>query len=184
MSSFEYVSVLLSIVLALGVAHILTGIAAMIEHWRRLERYWVFLAWCGVTLGVHIGYWNALWRVHDYPSWTAPALFYWFAAVATLFVSSRLLIPSAVTWSSMREHFAAVRRPFFSAFALFWLLASTGPLFVTSTWITPYRPFSVGFTLLSFSGAVVSSERFHSALVVVWTLLYITYLSLFQKPIS
>lgn len=184
MTSFEYVSVLLSIVLALGVAHILTGVAAMIERWQRLERYWVLLVWCGATLEIHVGYWRALWRFRDYPEWTTGALLYWFGAVAALFLASRFLVPSTVSSSNQREHFAAIRQPFFGALALFWLLASTGPLFVTSTWITPYRPFAVGYTLLSLSGALISSQRYHAALVVVWTAIHIAFWVFFQQPIS
>ena len=183
MSSFEYVSVLLSIVLALGVAHILSGITAMIEKWARLERYWVFLAWCGLTLAIHVGYWRALWRFHDRPEWAAGDLTFWFVSVATLFVASRLLVPTTAP-TSMRQHFAAIRRPFFGSLTLFWLLASIGPLFTGSPWSSPYRPWTVGFSLLCLSGAWVPSERYHAVLVVVWGLAYMTNFVLFQGPIS
>lgn len=184
MSSFEYVSVLLSIVLALGVAHILTGVAAMIERWRQLERDWVFLAWCVATLAIHVGYWGALWRFHQVPRWTVGALLYWFGAVATLFLTSRLLVPAGPPPPDMHQHFAAIRRPFFGALTAYWLLASVGPLFVTSRWITPYRPFVVGFTLLALSGALVSSRRYHAVLTVVWLLVYLAYWAFFEKPIA
>jgi len=94
MSSFEYVSVLLSIVLALGVAHILMGITALIENWGRIERYWVFLGWCLLTLAIHVGYWTALWRFHDRPEWSSGALSYWFVSIAALFVASRAMTES------------------------------------------------------------------------------------------
>ena len=74
MSSFEYVSVLLSIVLALGIAHLLGGISSMIEQRNRLEAYWVFFAWCLLTLGFHVGFWFNLWRFHDLGEWRAGAV--------------------------------------------------------------------------------------------------------------
>jgi len=42
----------------------------------------------------------------------------------------------------------------------------------------------VGFALLCLSGALVSSERYHSVLVVVWALIYAINWALFQEPIS
>jgi hypothetical protein len=183
-SSFEYTAVLISIVLGLGVAHILGGVTAMIERWDRLERYWVFLAWCILTLGFHLGFWVNLWQFQARPEWTVSVLTYWFVSVSLLFVASRLLVPTASISSSMRQHFAANRRPFFGALTLYWLIAAMGPLFLDTPWIALRRLGLAGFALLSLSGALVSSERFHAVLVVVWALLYGTVLFLLQAPIS
>ncbi len=183
-SSFEYTSVLLSIVLALGIAHILSGVTALIERWDRLERYWVFLAWCILMLAFHLGFWVNLWRFQARPEWTGGDLTYWFVSVALLFVASRLLVPAASISSSMRQHFAVIRRPFFGAVTLYWLIAAMGPLFLDTPWIAPRRLGLAGFVLLSLSGALVSSERYHSGLVVVWALLYAVVLFFLQAPIS
>ncbi len=184
MSSFEYVSVLLSIVLALGVAHILSGITAVIQHWRRVERYWVFLAWCVLMLLIHVGFWLNLWRFHDHPKWSAAELLYWFLCTALLFITTRLLAPALPLPSSLREHFSAIRIPFFGGLAAFWLLASTGPVFLDVPWIAPHRPYVVAYTLLSVSGAVAASHRYQATLVVLWGCLYFANFLFFQGSIS
>lgn len=137
-----------------------------------------------MTLAIHVGYWAALWRFHDRSEWTPGALGDWFVSVATLFVASRLLVPTVTSSLNMRRHFPAIRKPFFGALTLFWLLASTGPWFLSSPWLTPHRPFVVSFALLSLSGALVSSERYQSALVLIWSLLYVVNWALFQAPIA
>lgn len=39
-SPFEYVSVLISIILGLGIAQIVTGLADIIHQWQRIKLYW------------------------------------------------------------------------------------------------------------------------------------------------
>jgi hypothetical protein len=63
-------------------------------------------------------------------------------------------------------------------------IGSTDPLFIAATWSTPQRPFVVFFAVLCLSGALISSERYHSALVTGWAFAYLLNLTLFQQPIS
>ena len=61
MSTFEYMSVMHSIVLALGLARVLGGIADVARDWHRLETKWFFLGWLALLLVLHVGWWFGLW---------------------------------------------------------------------------------------------------------------------------
>ena len=55
MTVLEYISVMHSIVLALGVARLLGGIADLSRLWHRIQTRELFLAWFLVLLAAHIG---------------------------------------------------------------------------------------------------------------------------------
>ena len=54
MTIFEYLLVLISIIVGLGIAHILSGIGRIVSHPGRRKIYWVHLLWVG---------WAFLWLV-------------------------------------------------------------------------------------------------------------------------
>ncbi len=69
MGPFEYISVLLSIVISLALAHLLSGIARMIEN--GVRRFSIPLAqWILFCLFLCVDYWFTIWRVHDVTVWT------------------------------------------------------------------------------------------------------------------
>ena len=45
MDIFEYISVLTSIIIGLGIAHLLRGVASLVQHPGRHRIYWVHLVW-------------------------------------------------------------------------------------------------------------------------------------------
>jgi len=122
MSPFEFISVMGSIVVALGITCLLGGVADLIRWWRDTESR-VFFLFLQLTLLSHlIGWWFGLWARHAQTNeFTLGTYLLVLQIPATLFVAARLLVPergrdSAPDWVT---HFASVRVPFFL------LLAST-----------------------------------------------------------
>ena len=50
MSDFEFVSVILAIVIGLGVTRILSGLASVLEHRATLSADWISLTWAVAVL--------------------------------------------------------------------------------------------------------------------------------------
>ena len=46
MGVFEYLGVLLSVIMGLGVTHILAGLSKVIHHRKTFKSYWVHTLWC------------------------------------------------------------------------------------------------------------------------------------------
>jgi hypothetical protein len=61
LSTFEYMSVMHSIVLALGIARVLGGFADVARDWRVIEAKWRFLGWLLLLLVLQLGWWFGLW---------------------------------------------------------------------------------------------------------------------------
>lgn len=57
MSQFEFVAVFISIVLGLGVAHVLLGFGETIQERRTLTLYWVHTVWAVNVLHFHLSFW-------------------------------------------------------------------------------------------------------------------------------
>ena len=96
MSPFEYVSVIASIVIALGIAKLLGGIADLIRWWRELESPGFFLALQLLLLLHHFGWWFGLWVRHSGTEAFSLALFLRIVTIpGLLFLASHLLVPES-----------------------------------------------------------------------------------------
>ena len=61
MSTFAYLSVLVSIIVGLGITQILTGIGHTVQQWHTAPPDWIHLVWCANTLlYLIVNWWIAL----------------------------------------------------------------------------------------------------------------------------
>ena len=89
MTLFEYLSVAISIVLALSAAQLLGSLRAVFDAERR---YWVHALWVVHVLVIHVIGWWGLWAFRDFESWNL-ALFGLFLVIpGLLFVCSNALV--------------------------------------------------------------------------------------------
>jgi len=95
-SAFEYVTVLISIILGLGITQILTGIADLIHKSERVTVYWPHLIWILFVLLLHIQEWWLLYELKGYQPWRLPTFLFVIAYPINLFVLARMLFPFAL----------------------------------------------------------------------------------------
>jgi len=92
MRPFDYIAVLLSIVISLALAHLLTGIACIIQN--GIRRFSLPLAqWMLFCLFLCVDYWFSIWRLHEEMVWTLPYVGLLLVQAAIVFVASRLIVP-------------------------------------------------------------------------------------------
>lgn len=94
MSSFEYVSVLISIILGLGVTQIVTGFADIVQNWQRVKLYWPHLLWILLVFFLHIQEWWAVYDLRHFDAWQLPVFLFIILYPINLFILARLLYPS------------------------------------------------------------------------------------------
>jgi hypothetical protein len=95
-SAFEYVTVLISIVLGLGIAQILTGIADLVHQSNRVKVYWPHLLWVIVVLVLHVQDWWVTFDLRHYGPWSLPTFLFMMTYPITLFILARLLFPFGI----------------------------------------------------------------------------------------
>ena len=182
MSTFEYMSVMHSIVLALGIARVLGGIADVVGDWHRFEAKWFFLGWLVLLLAMHVGWWFGLWALFSTISEISLGTFFsWFIIPASLYVASRLLIPEFRdgSVSDLGACFDQVRIPFFTCFVLAVVPALPG----LADAPRPQLLLPI-FGALAIIGIFVSNRRGHVVLLYSMLITYLTFLVLARSSLG
>ena len=178
MSVFEYASTILSIVIGLGVVHLLGGVSNLIRFGRQLRIYWVLLGWIVVMLLVHIGWWYAVWtnmRTEEISFWM---FLLPFLVSMLLYTTARLLTPDfdPKDLPDLHLHFQEVRVAFFTLLMLLFVVAMVFG-FVWAPDLTAIGSVEWALSLillgLCLSGALIEGDRFHASLVIVWAAIYL-----------
>jgi hypothetical protein len=166
---FEYLSVAVSLVLALGLAHLLASLKSLFSPGRR---YWLHTQLAAQLLLIHAMFWWVLWSFRD-AQWDFARFLLALAGPALLYVCATVLIPQSASPVSWRSHYYESHRWYFGGQALLLvqiclMIFSLGGPFI----LAPTRPLFLLLLLNSIVGAVSKSPRVHGAVVVLgWLLL-------------
>jgi hypothetical protein len=169
MSPFEFVTVFFSVVLGLGVAHLLGGISELIEARARVRTYWIHSVWVITVLLLLVQAWWGLWPLQSAPSWSYVAFLCLVAYQGTLYLLSTLALPR-VGYDKvidLADHFSVIRPIFLSFVAGNFAI---GVLLNYSLFSTPlFSIFTVipGIAVVAvLIGARTASRSYHALLAV------------------
>jgi hypothetical protein len=122
MNAFEYLSVLISIVLALGMTRVLAGVAEMLQQRTYRRIYWVHVIWI-VNLFVYLVIaWWIFYRWRNQQEWTFFLFVFVLISPTILYLASMLLFPpesSDAESIDYKAHYYANHRAFFILFTMF-----------------------------------------------------------------
>jgi hypothetical protein len=168
MGAFEYLSVLISIVLALGMTRVLAGVGEMLQARTQRRIYWVHVIWILNVFTYLVIAWWVFYRWRNEQAWTFFLFVFVLISPTILYLASLLLFPREGTMDESvdyKVHFYANHRAFFIIFALYapvdlvdTLLKGVphffelGPLYIVSLVL-----FLVGAT----TAAITRNERYH-----------------------
>jgi hypothetical protein len=168
MGAFEYLSVLISIILALGMTRVLAGVGEMLQARSRRRVYWVHAIWIiNVFLFLVVAWW-IFYRWRNQQPWTFFLFIFVLISPTLLYLASLLLFPregdvdSAVDY---KTHYYANHRAFFILFALF------APVDIVDSLLKgvphflnlglPYIVVNVLFLAGLVTAAITRNERYH-----------------------
>lgn len=97
MSPFEYVTVLISIILGLGITLVLTGVAEIIRGWKTIKHFGPYHIWIAVAFILHLQEWWTMYEFKSVTAWTLPSFLFVASYPILLFVFANLLFPTK--WS-------------------------------------------------------------------------------------
>lgn len=122
MDPFSYLSVLISIVLALGMTRVLAGIGEMLQARSRRHIYWVHVVWAvNVFIYLVIAWW-VFYRWRYQQPWTFLLFVFVLISPTILYLAALLLFPreGAIDESvNYKTHFYANHRAFFIILAFY-----------------------------------------------------------------
>jgi len=93
-SPFEYVSILVSIILGLGITQILSAFSDLLYHHKKVRFYWPHTFWLVFILFLHIQDWFITYQLKDKPVWHLPELFFILLYPISLFCAAKMLLPT------------------------------------------------------------------------------------------
>lgn len=169
MSEFEYASVVVSIVLALGIAEILRFLADSLREPGARRLYWVHLLWILLLLELHMEFWWRMWAFKDRLT-VGPELAAVLIGPALLFMASRTLLPGPRDTTDMHALYYGHKNGFFAM-----MIATSIWSMVTSPWSVPTDQRGVLYASLVLTGVVVavfaacivtSNRRVHAGVVL------------------
>ncbi len=184
MSAFDYLIVLISIVLGLAIANVLTRLAAVIAARERVDFYWPPIAWAIWLFFISVQHWWAEWSVRHTRVWSFGTFWLQLLVPVNLFLLSALVLPEREEHGKLDlgEWYFHNRAWFFAI--MFFLptlsiaeeIARTGHM---SSWL------NLAF-LLAFDGVIIvayflksrKAQEWITAQAMVMTILYVVLLFL------
>ncbi len=183
MSVFEYLGVLLSVIMGLGVTHILVGLSKTIHHRKTITLFWVHSLWAiNVLIYIVIVWWGMFWWSGQ-QEWSFFQFLLLVLYAIVLFFAASLLFP----WDlpddfNFEAHFFDTRPWFFSVLAVAWcidipetVLKSAGGL---RDLPEAYVALVIANLVLFILAMFWSNQTYHKAFAVVWPVYMIGYLSI------
>ncbi len=116
MDAFSYLSVLISIILALGMTRVLGGVGEMLQARSRRRVYWVHAVWIANLFLYLVVAWWIFYRWRTQQPWTFFLFIFVLISPTILYLASLLLFPreGAIDESiTYKAHYYANHRAFF-----------------------------------------------------------------------
>lgn len=171
MSEQEYLSVLVSIIVGLGISHLLGGVGRMIVERRRVRPYWMSLAATGFVFLAHVQWWWSTINSGRHLGSNFFGFLFFLLAPIGLYLLAVLVLPDFDDLPgtvSLREHYYDNHGWFFGVGAALPLLNALRNVFVEDSplW-NEDRPFELtGFVVL-LGAALTRSPRYHAFAMTV-----------------
>ena len=92
-SAFEYVTILVSIILGLGMTFILSSFSDLLFHHSQVKFYWPHTVWIFFLLFLFVQDWFVTYQLKDREEWTLPSVLFVLIYPSVLFMCARMLMP-------------------------------------------------------------------------------------------
>ena len=105
MSLFEFLMVMVSIIIGLGISELLTGVARLIRSRSETRAYWVQLVLVAAVFIVLVQQWWEFWQLRELQEWTFALVLLYLAELVGLYLIAHLLFPEQVRGADLRAYY-------------------------------------------------------------------------------
>ena len=172
MSPFEFVTVLVAVIVGLGISHLLVGLGRAIHDLKTASMWWVQIFWTGAVFYYLALFWWNLYFTNDGANWTQlEYLFLLLHAALPFFAAVLLYRPGATGAIDMKATFEANRQWFLGV----WLLIAIADVPTTAMQGNLFSPWyylpTIGILLvLLLIGFFTASPRYQGFLATFFLL--------------
>jgi hypothetical protein len=176
MTPFEYVTVLISIILGLGITQIVTGIADIIHQWEKMKLYWPHGLWIVLVFVMHIHEWWLTYELKHHQSWHLAAFLFLILYPIMLFVLARILFPfgSMETQNDFKLFYFSNFRKFFLVVSILVVIAILQDVFIAERpWQEQLPKLIIPAVLATLAIVKNKTELLHKIVVLVLLAVFI-----------
>jgi hypothetical protein len=168
-SPFEYIIILISIILGMGITQILSGVAGMILRWDQVKPYWPHMIWVLLLFVFHIQEWWVTYELRTYQYWRLPVFLFIILYPVNLYILAKILFP--LRWSGhagdMREfYFQNCRKIFLFILSLSLLSIANNLLISGASWKDQWVQSLVALIAALVVFFDLRQERVHKIVVI------------------
>jgi len=180
MGIFEYLGVLISVILGLGITHLAVGASKLVQYRDQCKPYVPHSLWAiAILVYILIIWWGMYWW-SNHTNWSAFEFLFITLYALTLFFLSALLFPHDMDRDiDLEVYFFKQRRWFFSAMIVAWLLDIPETLSKGDAGLrdvpTAYGFFIAGHMGIAAVGLITENRAVHFALPIVWLISVLAY---------
>lgn len=169
-SAFEYMSILVSIILGLGITQVLSSFSDLLYHYKDVKFYWPHTLWVFFILFLHIQDWFITYQLKDKVEWSLPELSFILLYPITLFISVKMLLPA-----NESDKDTDMRKYYFSHYPIIFLIVAIAVfisiifnvLLLGKEWAQQILLFAFLVLLLFMSAKKLANEMLHKWIAVV-----------------
>lgn len=168
MSLFEFLMVLVSLIIGLGLAELLSGIAKAIRNKEEVQFYWVHSLFIAIIFLALLQTWWEIWGVRDTPTWTFIGLLIMLGGPIGLFLISHLVFPENLARSDLRLFYNEKMNPVLWIAVLTVIASATFRPIVLGTQLFALDNLSSFLLIAIFLSLTrTKNEVFHGCMVVL-----------------
>ena len=175
MELFEYIAVLTSIIIGLGITQLLQGFARLVQHRDQGKVYWVHLSWVMYMFLTTVFWWWWEFRLEKVAEWTFTLYVFVILYAVLIYLLCAFLFPNNFSdYGGPKGYFYSKRAWFFGLLALTNLvdLCDTllkGPEYFASLGFE--YPLVTGLkTVLAAAAMFSKNEKYHAAVAIAFLL--------------
>ena len=180
MTRFEYLSVLVSIVIALGISEVTIAWARVLQQKAAPKIYWLHGFWSVFSLFLMIQFWWGFWRYRTVEIWSLTSLVTSLTVVITLSLCALMLVPRIHVdngFDSQATYFDNSPRFFFLGGCFIVLVGAMDTMILGSPKMDAENLFRGAGAIVAFGMAATKSKKIHTAFVFVSIVLLSGFLS-------
>ena len=173
MSIFEFIMVMVSVILALALAQLLRALTEISDSDKSC---WIHNAWTGVIAFLVIQTWWAYWDFTRVEIWTFVGYLTALSVPIAWFVLAHMLVPTTRSKETdWQAHFAKIARSFYLILVLTMAVATLSTwVYIGAPLLHPYRAFQAALIGLLSIGLFVSSRKAHARILIIYVSVLLT----------
>ena len=180
MDMFNYVMVLASVIIGLGITHLLQGVGGIVQHPHREKSYWVHLLWVAAVFLRAIFWWWFEFRLSKTPEWTFALYLFVIAYAVVIYLWCALLFPRDLSgYDGFKDYYYARRAWFFGVLLVGQVIDVADTLLKGWAHFRSLGPsYPIGIAALSVLALIAirtRSERFHGAFAILAVLYLLAF---------